>query len=166
VSPEQLALREPVWNELERRLLLLHLGSAHSSSDMHDKVIARLVEEGPDSPTLESLRRCARGAREAVAEGDLERLGRLMTENTEAQSHLHEDVVNAEARASIDVATAWGAAGWKVNGAGGEGGSLTVLCGGDEHQRRGLEDALLQTDARFRLIPIRLSRNGLRVRVL
>ncbi len=165
VSRAPLTLRESVWAELERRLLLLYLGSAHSSSDTHDKVIARLVEEGQDSTSLEHLRRCAQGARDAVLEGDLEQLGRLMTENTEAQSLLHEDIVNAEARAAMEVAAAWGAAGWKLNGAGGEGGSLTILCGRDEQLRRGLEDALLQADPRFRVIPIRLSRPGLTVRV-
>jgi D-glycero-alpha-D-manno-heptose-7-phosphate kinase len=86
-----------------------------------------------------------------------------MTENTEAQSRLHEDLVSSEARAAMAVAAAFGAAGWKVNGAGGEGGSLTILCGRDDDLREGLAEALLHADARFRLIPIRLSRHGLRV---
>jgi D-glycero-alpha-D-manno-heptose-7-phosphate kinase len=166
VSLTPITLSEDAWNELERRLLLLYLGGAHSSSDMHDKVIAGLLHEGPDSPSLERLRRCARDARDAMSEGNLDQLGRLMVNNTEAQSSLHEDLVNAAARAAMDVAATWGASGWKVNGAGGEGGSLTVLCGRDEQLRPGLEAALLQADERFRLIPIRLSRHGLRVRIL
>jgi D-glycero-alpha-D-manno-heptose-7-phosphate kinase len=89
VSLSRLSPPDPVWHELGRRLLLVYLGRAHSSSDMHDKVIARLVQEGQDSPKLQDLRRCARGARDAVCEGDLDRLGRLMMENTEAQGRLH-----------------------------------------------------------------------------
>jgi D-glycero-alpha-D-manno-heptose-7-phosphate kinase len=164
VSRSAVTLPGETWRELERRLLLVYLGSAHTSSEMHDRVIARLVEEGRDSPSLESLRRCAREARDAARAGDLERLGRLMTANTEVQERLHEDLVSAEARTAMEVAAARGAAGWKVNGAGGEGGSLTILCADDDpRRRRGLEDALLEAEPHLRPIPIRLSRHGLRV---
>jgi D-glycero-alpha-D-manno-heptose-7-phosphate kinase len=158
-----LAVSGSVWRELERRLLLVCLGGARSSSEVHDKVIARLVDEGRESPQLAELRRCAQEGRDALQAGDLERLGRLMTENTEAQSRLHEDVVSPEARAVMDMATAHGAAGCKVNGAGGQGGSLTILGSQDGDRRRGLHDALLGADPRVRLIPIRLSRRGLQV---
>jgi D-glycero-alpha-D-manno-heptose-7-phosphate kinase len=63
----------------------------------------------------------------------------------------------------MDMATAHGAAGCKVNGAGGQGGSLTILGSQDGDRRRGLQDALLGADPRVRLIPIRLSRRGLQV---
>ena len=164
VARSSLPVAESTWRELDRRLVLVYLGHAHASSEVHDKVIARLVREGQDSPPLADLRRCAREARNAVCEGDVDRLGRLMTENTEAQSRLHEDLVSSEARTAMAVAAAGGAAGWKVNGAGGEGGSLTILSGRDGDLREGLEEALLHADSRFRLIPIGLSRHGLRVR--
>jgi D-glycero-alpha-D-manno-heptose-7-phosphate kinase len=164
VSRSSVVLPESTWRELERRLLLVYLGSAHASSEMHDRVIDRLVQEGQDSPSLEHLRQCARAARDAAESGDLDELGRLMTENTEAQERLHEDLVSAPARTAIAVAAARGAAGWKVNGAGGEGGSLTILCADDDpERRRGLEDALLEAEPLFRIIPIRLSKDGLRV---
>jgi D-glycero-alpha-D-manno-heptose-7-phosphate kinase len=164
VSRSAVTLPGETWRALERRLLLVYVGSAHVSSDMHDRVIARLVEEGQDAPALEHLRRCAREARDAAQAGDLDRLGHLMAENTEVQASLHEDLVGGRARTAMQVAASRGAAGWKVNGAGGEGGSLTILCADDDAEhRRGLTDALLQADPHFRLIPIRLSPDGLQV---
>jgi D-glycero-alpha-D-manno-heptose-7-phosphate kinase len=52
-----------------------------------------------------------------------------MIENTEAQERLHPDLVSREARQIIEIAKHHKALGWKVNGAGGEGGSLTILTG-------------------------------------
>jgi D-glycero-alpha-D-manno-heptose-7-phosphate kinase len=153
----------PALEELGRRLLLVHLGRAHHSSEIHERVIDRLVREGEDSPALEELRACAVAARDAALAGDLERFGRAMTRNTDAQRRLHGALVSAQARAAIDVAASHGASGWKVNGAGGEGGSLSILCGPDPASHRAVERALVAADARLRVIPICLSQNGLQV---
>jgi D-glycero-alpha-D-manno-heptose-7-phosphate kinase len=153
-----------VRRELERRLLLVHLGRAHRSSEMHERVIARLVREGHDSPDLEDLRRCAVLARDAVLAGDLEGLGRAMVRNTDAQRRLHGELVSAQARAAIDVAASHGASGWKVNGAGGDGGSLSLLCGPDPAGRRSIARELLAADPALQVIPTRLSQEGLWVR--
>ncbi|MEO8501809.1 MAG: GHMP kinase, partial [Vicinamibacteria bacterium] len=56
-----------------------------------------------------------------------------------------------------------GALGWKVNGAGGEGGSLTLLCGENASRKRALVREIEQASPAFRNIPIHLSRHGLRV---
>ena len=162
-SLSQLPLRNTVWWELERRLVLVFLGRAHVSSEVHDRVIASLVQEGESSPELEELRRAAEQARDAVLAADFSALGRAMTENTDAQGRLHPDLVNPQAREAIEVARANGALGWKVNGAGGEGGSITVLFGSDMRAKRELLGALCQTDPLFQIIPTRLSRYGLRV---
>lgn len=151
----------PLGLELERRLMLLHLGRAHRSSQMHDRVIGRLVREGEDSPDLEELRECAVMGRDAVLAGDLEGLGHAMARNTEAQAQLHEDLISAQAHRAIDVAAAHGASGWKVNGAGGDGGSLSILCGPDPTHRAAMERALLAADSLLRVIPVRLSERGL-----
>ena len=52
-----------------------------------------------------------------------------MVENTDAQTQLHSELVGADAQAIIGCAREHGALGWKVNGAGGDGGSLTLLTG-------------------------------------
>ena len=61
-----------------------------------------------------------------------------MTESTEAQGRLHPALVGTEARRVIEIAKAHGALGWKVNGAGGEGGSLTLLCDESSSRKRAL----------------------------
>jgi len=63
---------------------------------------------------------------------------------------------------SIDVAEANGALGWKVNGAGGEGGSVTILSGTDRRQRRRMLAAISEANAEYRNIPVSLSREGVR----
>jgi D-glycero-alpha-D-manno-heptose-7-phosphate kinase len=156
-----LQVPEPARQELERRLVLLYLGQAHHSSEIHERVIARLVREGEDSPALGELRACAVMARDAVLVGDLEGLGRAMSRNTDAQRRLHPELVSAQAQAVIDIAASHGASGWKVNGAGGEGGSLSLLGGPDPARRQSMECALLAADPALRVIPTCLSRDGL-----
>jgi len=149
--------------ELERRLALVSLGSTHVSSALHDRVIARFAHEGPDAPALHRLRRAAEAARDALLEADFCALGRAMTDNTEAQRDLHADLVCADAETAIEVAASSGALGWKVNGAGGDGGSLTVLCGPRAGGKRELGRLLRRANTRFEVIPTRLSRSGFRV---
>ncbi len=162
-SVSQLAVHDSVWSELERRLVLVFLGRSHVSSEVHDRVIASLEQEGASSPRLEALRRTAEQARDAVHTADFPALGRSMIQNTDAQGRLHADLVGKEARAAIEVAAAFGALGWKVNGAGGEGGSITLLSGPDMTVKGRLLDALRDSDPRLAVIPTSLSRHGLRV---
>jgi D-glycero-alpha-D-manno-heptose-7-phosphate kinase len=159
----QLDLPNPIWWELERRLLLIYLGKTHSSSAVHEQVIAGLEREGGASPRLAALRRTAARSRDALYAGDFAALGRAMADNTAAQGALHPALVSAEAHALIALARARGALGWKVNGAGGAGGSLTLLCGADPGARRRLIQAIAEDFPHFRPIPIALSRFGLRV---
>ncbi len=141
-SVSQLSVPDAVWWELERRLVLLFLGRTHVSSEVHDRVIVALEREGESSAHLEELRRTAEQARDAVDAADFAALGRAMTRNTDVQRLLHRGLVSEEAQAAIEVAAANGALGWKVNGAGGEGGSITLLCGPDMRAKRHLERVL------------------------
>ena len=52
-----------------------------------------------------------------------------MTRSTVTQAELHSRLVGPAHTAAIDAARSLGASGWKVNGAGGNGGSLTVVAG-------------------------------------
>ncbi|NLF41049.1 GHMP kinase [bacterium] len=152
-----------LWWELERRLVLIYLGKSHSSSDVHVKVIKELESEGPASPRMERLRRAAHAGKNALMSGDFNAFGAAMTECTEGQRALHAELVSADAERVIDIARAHGAIGWKVNGAGGGGGSLTLLCGDDAASKRALVSALEKANPLFKHIPIYLSRFGLRV---
>lgn len=143
------AVPDTAWRELDRRLVTVFLGE-HRSSAVHDQVIADLR---PDAGALEDLRRCAHAAAEALSAGDLAAYGAALMANTAAQRALHPSLVSADAERVIGAAREAGALGWKVNGAGGEGGSLTIVCG----DRTPVFDVGI-------VLPLRLSRQGVRVR--
>jgi D-glycero-alpha-D-manno-heptose-7-phosphate kinase len=158
-------LRRELTQGIERRIALLYLGSPHRSTELHEKVIAHLEGRGADSPELEALRAAARKARQAWIAGDLDAFGQAMTENTEAQARLHPSLVGPDARKVIEIAKRHGATGVKVNGAGGEGGSLTLLC--PSAAARASTLAAIRKESPFaQMIPVRVSRTGLRVRSL
>jgi D-glycero-alpha-D-manno-heptose-7-phosphate kinase len=159
----QLSVPDATWWELDQRLVLFFLGRTHTSSEVHDRVIAELACDGGRSPRLEALRRAADAARDAVLVADFGALGRAMTENTAAQRGLHPSLISDAAQTTIEIAASHGALGSKVNGAGGEGGSVTVLCGPDTSQRRRLVEAVCRADPHFQIIPTHVSRHGLRV---
>jgi D-glycero-alpha-D-manno-heptose-7-phosphate kinase len=117
--------------ELDRRLMTVYLGRPHTSSTVHDQVIAALGAVGHDEPRLARLRVLAADARAALEGGDLASWGAVLDAATAAQAELHADLVGAPARAVLAMARAHGALGAKVNGAGGDGGSVTVLAGDD-----------------------------------
>jgi D-glycero-alpha-D-manno-heptose-7-phosphate kinase len=158
-----IVLADGIRSELERRIVLVYLGRAHQSSAVHEQVVAGLAAEGSGCPRLDALRRCAERAIDALARADWGALARVMVDSTEGQAALHPSVVSDDARRVIAVARANGALGWKVNGAGGEGGSLTLLCGSGADARRTLVDAVDDTEGAA-VIPIRLSAEGLRRR--
>jgi len=161
VSP--IFLPNPLWWELERRLSLIFLGRSHSSSAVHEMVIQNLEDAGPDNPKLEALRRTAQMSRDALYAGDFAALGQAMIVNTEAQRDLHPKLISKEAQQVIEIAREYGALGWKVNGAGGEGGSITLLSGSSMSRKRAMIRAIEETNPLFQNIPIYLSRFGLRV---
>jgi D-glycero-alpha-D-manno-heptose-7-phosphate kinase len=161
VSPIQIP--NATWWELERRLALIYLGKSHRSSDVHDVVIRGLENAGPDCQQLNDLRATATKSRDALYAGDFTALGSAMIENTEAQARLSEALISPDATRVIEIARAHGALGWKLNGAAGDGGSVTILSGLNTSAKRAMIAALEQENPLFKNIPIYLSRYGLRV---
>jgi D-glycero-alpha-D-manno-heptose-7-phosphate kinase len=160
VSPIQVT--NSIWWELERRLVLIYFGKSHTSSDVHEKVIRELEGSAPDCKKLQDLRATPEKSRDALYAGDFAGLGQAMIENTEAQERLHHDLISQDARRVIEIAKAHGALGWKVNGAGGDGGSLTILAGALSHVKRAMIREIEAESSLFKNIPIYLSRTGLR----
>jgi D-glycero-alpha-D-manno-heptose-7-phosphate kinase len=158
-----LTLPDRARRELQRRLALIYLGRPHSSSAIHEKVVRDLEQRGPDCAQLEALRAAAERARDAFVAGDFEALGSAMRDNTAAQADMHADLVHRDAWRVIEIAAAHGAAGWKVNGAGGDGGSITLLSSERPTARRAMVRAILQDNPSLVRIPIVISRRGLRV---
>jgi D-glycero-alpha-D-manno-heptose-7-phosphate kinase len=102
--------------ELQRRLSVIFLGRAHSSSAVHEKVVHNLERRGPDCPELDTLRAAAVRARDAVAAGD--------------------------------------------DGAGGDGGSITLLGSSERAARQAMLRAILEENPALVPIPFVLSRQG------
>ncbi len=159
----QINVTNSIWWELERRLVLIYLGKSHKSSPIHEKVIRELENLGPDCMQLNDLRTTAERSRDAVYAGDFKSLGQAMVDNTEAQARLHTGLISDDAQSIINIARDHGAFGWKVNGAGGDGGSVTILCGSLSHAKRTMIREIEEENALFKNIPIHLSRYGLRI---
>ncbi|MBC8262953.1 MAG: GHMP kinase [Anaerolineales bacterium] len=162
-SVSQIQVPNSIWWELERRLALIYLGKSHRSSQVHEKVIRHLEDAGPTAKQLEALRATAEPSRDALYAGDFVALGQAMIQNTEAQRDLHPDLINPDADRVVVIAQAHGALGWKVNGAGGDGGSLTILCESLSHAKRAMIREIEAESPLFQNIPIHLSRFGLRI---
>ena len=161
VSPVQIPNSD--WWELERRLALIYLGKSHQSSSIHEMVIRGLENAGPGCQQLQDLRQTAEKSRDALYAGDFVALGKAMIENTAAQERLHPGLISAESQRIIEIAKEHGALGWKVNGAGGDGGSITLLCDDHSYNKRTIIREIEQENPLFQNIPIYLSRYGLRV---
>jgi D-glycero-alpha-D-manno-heptose-7-phosphate kinase len=160
-SVSQLALPDALRFALEHRLMLIYLGKSHNSSDVHEKVIRDLEDAGPNDRRIAALRRTAERSRDALLSGDLHALGAAMIQNTDAQAGLNTALVGDDAARVIDIARAHGALGWKVNGAGGDGGSVTLLGDGRGDAQRALLRAIAGAGP-YTAIPIRLSPEGAR----
>jgi D-glycero-alpha-D-manno-heptose-7-phosphate kinase len=159
VSP--LLVSNSIWWELEQRLAVVYIGTPHSSNEVHKKVIASMGEDPSCDPRLEELRRLAAEAKNALYTGDFVRLGETMDRNTDVQRAMHKDLVCTRFEEIIAVSREFGVLGCKVNGAGGDGGSLTLLTNGDAPTKRTLLHEL--TRRGYDLLHIYLSRYGLRV---
>lgn len=153
----------PPWDELGPCLSLVYLGRPHDSSAIHRQVIRDATEQGP--VVFERLRRAAEEARLAVLARDPHAYGRALVAGNEAMASLHPGLVGADARRVIEEARARGALGWKVNGAGGEGGSVGIL-NPDAAGKRVLEAALAALSPSFQVLPVRVSSEGLTVTII
>jgi D-glycero-alpha-D-manno-heptose-7-phosphate kinase len=161
---ERLSLSPATREALNARLLLVYLGQAHDSSAVHREVIAGLATGGTARrQVLDGLRAQARAGRAALLAGDLAAYGEALSANCELQAALHPALVSDVAVQLIAAARAHGAAGWKVNGAGGEGGSLTVLCGARPGARERLSRQVEAGVPGVRVLPVTLSAAGVHV---
>jgi D-glycero-alpha-D-manno-heptose-7-phosphate kinase len=158
------AASDAVRAALERQLILVYLGRTHSSTAIHQDVIAGLDRPGSSGrAALDDLRQAAAAARDSVEAGDLPALGEAMRACTEGQRRLHPSLVGSDAQRVIQAVSARGALGWKVNGAGGEGGSLAVLCPPDAGERGAIEAAITTASNAYRVLPTTIAASGLHV---
>src|SRR5262249_24733556 len=156
-----LALPSDITRRLEQQLAFVYLGRAHLSSLVHEAVIAGLGQAGAPRQALDDLREAALEARDALTAGDLAAFGRALHRNVDAQRRLHPSLVNDVAGRLGALAEEIGALGWKVNGAGGDGGTIAILFDSDvEHARAELSARLARMVPSARVLPVRLADHG------
>jgi D-glycero-alpha-D-manno-heptose-7-phosphate kinase len=152
---------------LDQRLLAVYLGTPHESSQLHEMVIRDL--ESPRSQgadlLLEPLRVAAGAGHRALLRGDFASYGQAMVACHEGQRRLHPELISDLADHVVSSVALVGAAGWKVNGAGGTGGSLTVLCGDDPNQRDALMQVINAIDG-AEVLDLRIDHVGVQVQVI
>jgi len=158
---EKIVLERRVWEELNRRLCLIYLGRPHLSSAIHERVIERLEKGGPEWNALERMKHLPAAAKAVLLDGDLESFGRWMTENTDYQRALCPELISPDADAVMAVAERYKASGCKVNGAGGRGGSLTILANRDDSLKRRMIQEIIALGKGIRPLPASLSFSGL-----
>ncbi|MDQ7026418.1 MAG: GHMP kinase [Anaerolineae bacterium] len=159
-SVSHIKLPNRIWWELNRRLVLIYLGKSHDSSQVHEQVIEGLENAGSEAAPLKALQTTPERARDALVCGNYTALGQVMIDNSEMQRDLHPALISHDADHIIDIAKHHGALGWKVNGAGGDGGSITLLCGDSTTQQRNMIATIEAANPLFQHVPIHLTRNG------
>lgn len=150
--------------ELGDRLATVVFGP-HDSSTVHTQVIDALVTCGgvEHHHAREALRLLSTLAGEAAAAleaGDVDGWAQVLARSVDAQGALHPSLVGPRHRAAIEVARALGCTGWKVNGAGGDGGSLTVVlppAGSERDPFARLATALAEVDPTWTVLHLRPS---------
>jgi D-glycero-alpha-D-manno-heptose-7-phosphate kinase len=160
-SVSSIQIPNNIWWELENRLTVIYIGTPHASSEIHKKVIAGLGENAYKDPRMDRLRQLAFQAKESIYKGDFIEFGKIMNDNTEVQRQLHPDLVCSKFEDIISLASEFNCIGSKVNGAGGNGGSITLLGNGDMSIKRKMLRHLY--DLGYKILPIYLSRQGLRI---
>jgi D-glycero-alpha-D-manno-heptose-7-phosphate kinase len=159
----KLDLEESLIEKLSQRISLVYLGQSHSSSAMHEEVIAFLEKKGAQFTIIQALRALAIQAKNHLIDGNLEAFGEVMIQNNECQRALHSELISEEADAVIKIAKKYKAAGWKVNGAGGKGGSLTILGNSDDRLREIMLEEINSLGKGIRSIPISIAQFGVTV---
>lgn len=165
-SVEKLSLDENIRDQLKERLISIYLGDAHSSSKLHERVISSLENGGPGLKQIKKMADLAREAKNVLQTGDLSEYGRIMIENNECQRTLHPDLISEKAEAVIKTAKNFEAVGWKVNGAGGRGGSISLLSSPEKKERDKMLRKFNSMGKGIRVLPLYLSKEGLSVKTI
>lgn len=131
IYPDTIVTPIPVHQEwvtaFNSQHLLYYYGQPHQSSAIHQHVIARITQDQSRIDALEPLRIAALTAASALHSGDMHAYATALIQNTDAQSVLHPELVSHTAHHIIRIAKQHHAWGWKVNGAGGDGGSISLI---------------------------------------
>jgi D-glycero-alpha-D-manno-heptose-7-phosphate kinase len=133
---EHIDLDDAFISAFNQQHTLCYYGTPHRSSDIHQQVIARITSEQSSVDALNPMRIAALSAADAMRRGDVRAFATTLIQNTEAQAQLHPELVGRTATRIIEIAKHHDAWGWKVNGAGGDGGSISIIASDNPIKRQ------------------------------
>lgn len=140
IHVEKLDLPYKTLERLQQNTMIFYTGLVHDSSVILRDQKARM--EDPHRSNLEHLhaiKRAAEMVRDALLDGDVERIGPIMHEAWEAKKNLSHGISNESIDNAYRAARQAGALGGKIAGAGG-GGFMLLICPPGHHGA--VEDAL------------------------
>lgn len=141
VDVRNIALSHKAKTEIERRCIIIYSGQSRISGDTINAVIDAYRRREPVVVNaLQRMKEMAEYMPDAVAAGDIDALGRLVSEQWKQQRALHPAITTPTIDAIIESAKAAGSIGAKALGASG-GGCVVVIAGRDrvKHVRDAIE---------------------------
>lgn len=158
VRRERIRVAPAVERDLTSRLHTVYFGRSHDSSALHSMVMATVMSDA-SMLALDRIRDAAHLAAVALKVGDLEAYGAALISNHAALTRLHRDLISDDAHLLEQIARKHRARGWKVNGAGGRGGSMVVLGPVDPDADRRLCEAI-EAEALWQLLDAPVATHG------
>jgi D-glycero-alpha-D-manno-heptose-7-phosphate kinase len=158
VDVRRISLMAEVREALERRLTVIYTGQSRISGTTISAVMDA-YERGDDRTidTLAAMKSLARAMADALAAGDVDRLGSLVGEHWTHQRELHPAIPTARIDAIIAAAAAAGSIGAKALGASGGGCVLVVAPESAARRVRAAVSALGE------VVPFRIDERGVEV---
>lgn len=146
-------------NELIDASVTVHIGGSHDSSQIHKQVI-RSIQSEKSQNALRDLRGLVQRAEQSLRIKDAAALAVLANESTTLQTLLHAELVSHDFLKVIEMANENNAIGCKVNGAGGYGGTITIIFEKPESAMSFLE---MPKAPNVSAIPCKFSIDGMKV---
>lgn len=141
--------------ELEDRFVLVYTGKSRLSSAIHEIVIS---ESSNNRSAFDEMAQSAVAGKESLLRHDFDAFAAAMNRNWEAQKSLHPGITTTEIEELHREVFKAGAAGFKVNGAGG-GGTVTILA----KQNRSARIQRVAQELGMVTLPVLIDTSGLQV---
>ncbi|MBC7328862.1 GHMP kinase [bacterium] len=155
VEWERVKVSDEFVKDLERRLVLCFSGRSRLSGRIIYEVMGRYAEV---LKLLDEMKEIAYAMKEAIIKGDIETVGKLMSENWERQKRLAAGISDPEIDRIFQIAKEEGAIGGKAMGAGG-GGCILFLA--EDGKVRKLKDKLKQGG--IKVLPLKFVSKGVEI---
>jgi D-glycero-alpha-D-manno-heptose-7-phosphate kinase len=128
VRVEKLELNAETFERLQRHTMLFYTGLVHDSSVILQDQKARMTDaDRSNIEQLHFIKRAAEMVRDAILDGDVAAVGRIMNDAWQAKKKLSDGISNETIDSAYEAACRAGALGGKIAGAGG-GGFMLFIC--------------------------------------